>query len=84
MNIIIREYRADDVSEMNRIWNEVVEDGVAFPQEEYLNEKTGAEFFAAQTYSAVAQDADTGKGTWLSDSTVQCSRRIEYPCQTFI
>lgn len=37
MNIIIREYRADDVSEMNRIWNEVVEDGVAFPQEEYMD-----------------------------------------------
>ena len=46
---------------MNRIWNEVVEDGVAFPQEEYLNEKTGAEFFTAQTYNAVAEDADTGK-----------------------
>ena len=37
MNIIIGEYRADDVSEMNRIWNEVVEDGVAFPQEEYMD-----------------------------------------------
>ena len=23
---------------MNRIWNEVVEDGVAFPQEEFLKE----------------------------------------------
>ena len=45
---------------MIRIWNEVVEDGVAFPQEECLDEITGKEFFAGQTYSAVAKDTDTG------------------------
>ena len=41
---------------MIQIWNEVVEEGVAFPQEEFLNIVTGAEFFASQTYSAVAED----------------------------
>ena len=35
---------------MIRIWNEVVEDGVAFPQEECLDEKTGAEFFLIFSY----------------------------------
>ena len=60
MNIIVREYEQGDLSDMIRIWNEVVEDGVAFPQEELLDEVTGKEFFAAQTYSAVALDADTG------------------------
>ena len=45
MNIEIREYRGGDVAEMVRIWNEVVEDGVAFPQEEYLTDLTGSEFF---------------------------------------
>ena len=39
---------------MIRIWNEVVEDGEAFPQEEFLDDKTGAEFFASQTYCGVA------------------------------
>jgi GNAT superfamily N-acetyltransferase len=39
---------------MLRIWNEVVEDGIAFPQEETLNEKTGGDFFASQSYTAVA------------------------------
>lgn len=34
MNIIIRAYQDTDLSAMNQIWNEVVEDGVAFPQEE--------------------------------------------------
>ena len=43
---------------MTRIWNEVVEDGAAFPQEELLDEKTGRAFFAGQTYSAVAEDAE--------------------------
>ena len=54
--IIIRAYTVQDVPEMVRIWNEVVEDGVAFPQEELLDAQTGAEFFAAQTYNAVAAD----------------------------
>lgn len=46
---------------MVKIWNEVVEDGVAFPREEYLTDETGREFFAAQTYTAVAENADTGR-----------------------
>ncbi len=31
MNIRVRQYREQDLKEMIRIWNEVVEDGVAFP-----------------------------------------------------
>ena len=61
MGIQIRAYETKDISEMVRIWNEVVEDGVAFPQEECLTEQTGAEFFAAQTYCGVAEDKETGK-----------------------
>ncbi len=55
MQITVRAYRPDDLPAMIRIWNEVVEDGVAFPQEELLDEKRGTEFFATQTYSAVAE-----------------------------
>ena len=54
--MIVRAYEQKDLESMIQIWNEVVEDGVAFPQEEFLNEVTGAEFFASQTYSAVAED----------------------------
>ena len=50
----IRKYMEKDVSAMVRIWNKVVEDGEAFPQENYLNDQSGAEFFAAQTYCGVA------------------------------
>ena len=46
----VRKYGADDVPAMVRIWNQVVEDGTAFPQEEFLDAETGRDFFAAQTY----------------------------------
>ena len=45
---------------MIEIWNEVVEEGIAFPQEEPLDMNTGKKFFKSQTYSAVAIDKDTG------------------------
>ncbi len=60
MNIVVRKYTERDISAMNIIWNEVVEDGVAFPQEELLDAETGRAFFAEQTYCGVAEDADTG------------------------
>lgn len=34
MDIQVRAYTQADLPALNRIWNEVVEDGVAFPQEE--------------------------------------------------
>ena len=55
MQITVRAYQPSDLPDMIRIWNEVVEDGIAFPQEHFLDEQTGAEFFAKQTYSAVAE-----------------------------
>ncbi len=61
MNLVVRKYTEADLSEMIRIWNEVVEEGIAFPQEELLNAETGKAFFAAQTYSAVAADEITGE-----------------------
>ena len=60
MNIRVRKYRDADVQAMVRIWNEVVEDGVAFPQEETLTAEAGADFFGAQTYCAVAEN-DAGE-----------------------
>ena len=57
--MIVRAYKENDLDAMIRIWNEVVEEGVAFPQEEFLNAKTGACFFTSQTYAAVAEDTDS-------------------------
>ena len=60
-SIIIRQYTPKDIPELIRIWNQVVEDGVAFPQEECLTIQTGTEFFANQTYTAAAVDSNSGK-----------------------
>lgn len=51
----IREYRMEDLPAMTEIWNEVVEDGVAFPQEECLTEESGAAFFSSQSFCGVAE-----------------------------
>lgn len=54
--MIIREYREQDLGELLRIWNEVVEEGTAFPQEESLDPESGAAFFASQSYTGVAEE----------------------------
>ena len=52
----IRKYTDQDLTEIIRIWNEVVEEGIAFPQEEILDMNSGADFFAAQSYTGVAEE----------------------------
>lgn len=52
--ISVRQYKTEDLPQMIDIWNEVVEDGIAFPQEELLNDSTSTEFFASQSYCGVA------------------------------
>ena len=61
MNIQVRPYAAWDLPAMIHIWNQVVEDGLSFPQEEFLTAETGKEFFARQSVCAVAEDRDTGR-----------------------
>lgn len=61
MNISIREFKKEDVCQMREIWNEVVSQAAAFPQEEPLSEKSAFEFFSAQTYTAVAENASDGR-----------------------
>lgn len=61
MEIVIREYQEKDLGEMIEIWNEIVEAGNAFPQEEFLNFESARYFFAVQTYTGVAIDTQTQK-----------------------
>jgi len=61
MNILVRPYKTADLAAMVELWNQVVEEGSAFPQEEPLTAQTGAEFFAQQTCCGVAEDQDTGE-----------------------
>ena len=42
-NIIVRKYEERDIPAMAKIWNSVVEDGMAFPQENTLSDGEAAE-----------------------------------------
>lgn len=57
----VRAYREQDVPAMIEIWNEVVEEGIAFPQEELLDKETGAAFFKGQSYCGVVEEKKDGK-----------------------
>ena len=68
MEINIRKAVKSDYPAMVEIWNEVVEDGIAFPQLDLLDENSGAEFFGSQTYCAVAENTHRpGRGTALGE-----------------
>ena len=56
MDIKVRKFSSNDIKSMIEIWNEVVEEGIAFPQLDILNEKTGMGFFSSQSYCGVAVD----------------------------
>ena len=59
-DIIVRAYREEDLPAMAAIWNEVVEEGLAFPQEDCLSPEEARAFFAAQSRSAVAERSGDG------------------------
>ncbi len=61
MNVKIRQFKKEDAAEASLIWNQVVEQGIAFPQIEKLDEVTGLAFFESQTYTGIAYDEDTGR-----------------------
>lgn len=46
--MLIRKYKGTDLKQMIDIWNDIVEAGIAFPQEELLDEQTGEVFFSSQ------------------------------------
>ena len=54
--MIIRKFEDKDLSAMIAIWNEIVDEGIAFPQEEPLTSETGKAFFESQSYTGVADD----------------------------
>ena len=58
MGINIRALEAQDLSAAVAIWNQVVDDGVAFPQLEPLTEESGRQFFAEQSFTGAAVGED--------------------------
>ena len=63
--ITIRRYDEQDLPAMISIWNEIVEEGIAFPQEEPLDDVTGKEFFASQSYTGIAEAEEEVLGLYI-------------------
>lgn len=61
MILEIRAFQPQDVPELVQTWNEIIEEGTAFPQMAPLNTEMGAKFFAKQSFTAVAYDTERGE-----------------------
>ena len=53
--VTVRAYALSDLPEMTAIWNEVVQVGRAFPQDEPLNPQEAAAFFGSQSFTGIAE-----------------------------
>lgn len=60
MGIIARKFTPDDIESAIDIWNEIVEDGIAFPQMEQLDKQGGLDFFLSQSHTGAAIEESTG------------------------
>ena len=54
MAITVREFQSEDTKDAIAIWNEVVDQGKAFPQLEDLGVEDGEAFFKEQSYTGIA------------------------------
>ncbi len=61
MSIQITSYKQQDIEKAIKIWNEIVAEGVAFPQTEPLTLESGDAFFSAQSYTGTARDDASGE-----------------------
>lgn len=55
MELTLRQFKKEDLEEMTAIWNQVVEEANAFPQENIFSLREAEEFFAEQSYTGVAE-----------------------------
>lgn len=63
--VAVRGYSLSDMPQMLAIWNDIVEEGIAFPQMETLTPQSGAEFFGQQSFTAVACKGDDLLGLYI-------------------
>ncbi len=54
--IILNELKAEDLGGALKIWNDVVKDGIAFPQDKEMTVDEAISFFNAQTKTITAKD----------------------------
>lgn len=61
MAVIVEKFSEKDLERAVEIWNQVVENGRAFPQTEKLSNKDGKAFFESQSYTGIAKLEETGE-----------------------
>lgn len=61
MNVVIKQYDKKYIAEVISIWNDVVQDGIAFPQMDLLTESSGHSFFTQQSFTGIAFDEDSNE-----------------------
>ena len=61
----IRKFEKQDVPALMRIWNEVVDAGQAFPQEDDLTPESAEEFFSSQSFTGVAVENGEVVGLYI-------------------
>ncbi len=59
MSIRIKAYEKKDLESAVMIWNQVVREGVAFPQTEPLTHESGQIFFEEQSFTGIAYDEES-------------------------
>ena len=57
----VEQFKEEYIKDAIAIWNDIVEDGIAFPQKETLDEKSGTEFFNSQSFTGIAIDTDSNE-----------------------
>ena len=67
MDIIVKKFEPSLNAAAVAIWNEVVEEGMAFPQTETLDHPSGLAFFSEQSFTGVAVDQESGQAVGLYD-----------------
>lgn len=71
MNIEVRAYTDNDIEAMVTIWNQVVEDGEAFPQEECLTQSAGTCIFLQSRHIAES------RRIWTQAESTACISYIQ-------
>lgn len=61
----VRQFEDRDIEQSREIWNEVVRDGVAFPQLEELDRESGLEFFHSQSFTGVCEEKGELLGLYI-------------------
>lgn len=59
--IIVEPYTATTARKTIDIWNQVVEEGAAFPQTDCLDSRSGEAFFLSQSFTGVAREVGSGE-----------------------